>query len=48
MPGWSWVLRVGGSALTMPGMGGEVVVGAGVACCNAVLCTTLMQAHTVQ
>ena len=48
LPGWSWVLRGGGSALTIPGMGSEAVVGAGMAYFNALLCTTLMQAHTLR
>ena len=36
--GGSWVLRGGGSALTIPRMGGEVVVEAGVAPFYALLC----------
>jgi hypothetical protein len=45
--GGSWLLRGGGSALTMPGMGCEAVVGDGVAYFNTLLCTTLMQTQTV-
>ena len=45
LPGGSWALLGGGSALTMPRKGVEAVVGAAGAAANSGPCTTLMQAQ---